>query len=318
MGLRSATPRRLRRPVLGAVALTALAVSLSGCDAQTEGQLRRLAMPVPATTGADAIGTLWIGTWIAAGCIGVLVWGLIIYASLHFRGKDHRLPRQTRYNLPMEIMYTLVPFVILGVLFYYTVTTQTEVLTKYAQPQHTVDVVGQKWAWSFNYREAKNPAVGEDVYEVGTISHNPDLYLVVDQTVRFNLSSPDVQHGFWIPSFHFKMDVYPGRHNYFDATPNRIGVYRGKCSQLCGTYHSAMLFNVHVVSQADYEVYLKGLVAKGDIGVVKGSSNSTTLQRGQQGDGAEKNGQGASDQQNNTETTSSGTTNSGTTKEGGQ
>ncbi len=317
--MRSATPQRLRRSVLGAVALTALAVALSGCDAETEGQLRRLAMPVPASTGADAIGSLWIGTWIAAGCVGVLVWGLIIYASLRFRGKDNRLPRQNRYNLPMEIMYTLVPFVILGVLFFYTVTTQTEVLKRAETPAHTVDVVGQKWSYVFNYREAGNPAVGNDVYEVGTISRSPDLYVVVNEPVRFNLSSPDVIHGFWIPSFHFKMDIIPGsKHNSFDVTPNRIGVYRGKCTQLCGTYHSAMIFNVHVVSKADYDTYLKSLAAKGNVGVALGGSYSTTIQREQEGNGADKNGSGPSDEQNNSGTTNTGTNSNPTLKEGGQ
>jgi cytochrome c oxidase subunit 2 len=143
-------------------------------------------------------------------------------------------------------------------------------------PDVTIDVVGQKWSWTFNYKSASNPAVGTDVWEAGTINKTPDLYLPVDKSVHFNLSSPDVIHSFWIPAFYEKLDVVPGRNNNFYATPNRVGVYAGKCAELCGTYHSAMLFNVHIVSEAEYTAYLKTLAAKGQTGEAKGFSNANT------------------------------------------
>ena len=131
-------------------------------------------------------------------------------------------------------------------------------------------MVGQKWSWTFNYKEADNPAVGSDVYEAGTINQTPTLYLPVNKSVRFTLNSPDVIHSFWIPSFYQKLDVVPGRNNSFDVVPNKEGMYPGKCAELCGTYHSAMLFNVAVVSEAEYHAYLKTLVAKGQVGEAKG------------------------------------------------
>ena len=116
--------------------------------------------------------------------------------------------------------------------------------------------------------------MGSDVYEAGTINKTPTLYLPVNKSVRFTLNSPDVIHSFWIPSFYQKLDVVPGRNNSFDVVPNKEGMYPGKCAELCGTYHSAMLFNVAVVSEEEYNSYLKTLVAKGQVGEAKGPANA--------------------------------------------
>jgi cytochrome c oxidase subunit II len=108
--------------------------------------------------------------------------------------------------------------------------------------------------------------------------------------VRFNLSSPDVIHSFWIPAFYSKLDVIPGRHNYFDATPNREGEFVGKCAELCGTYHSAMLFNVRIVSEDEYNSYLKSLIAKGQTGEAKGPTNANVPAQANAQVGPEKEG----------------------------
>ena len=256
------------------LALATLVVA--GCSTATIEQLERLGLPEPVGDRAPYIHDLWIGTWIAAGIIGVGMWGLIIWAAVRFRSHHNEMPRQSRYNLPMEIFYTLAPFIIIGVLFYYTILAQNKVLEPVPEPEVTIDVVGQKWSWTFNYKEAENPAVGSDVWEAGTINKSPDLYLPVGKSVHFNLSSPDVIHSFWIPSFYTKLDVVPGRHNNFYATPTKEGVFAGKCAELCGTYHSAMLFNVHIVSEDEYHTYLKTLVAKGQTGEAKGPAMSNS------------------------------------------
>jgi cytochrome c oxidase subunit II len=250
-------------------------VFMASCSIQdTTNQVQRLGLPAPASNNADSIGNLWLGTWIAAGAVGILVWGLIGFAVLRYRRRKNLLPRQNRYNLPMEIMYTIVPFVIIGVLFYFTVVAQNKVLATSPDPDVKITVVGQKWSWSFNYKSADDPAVGEDVYNVGTIDDTPDLYLPVGKNVQFDLRSPDVIHSFWIPAFYQKLDVVPGRDNFFQVTPTKEGVFAGKCAELCGTYHSAMLFNVHVVSEAEYTEYLKSLVEKGQIGEVRGPAEN--------------------------------------------
>ncbi|MFV0428851.1 MAG: cytochrome c oxidase subunit II [Arachnia sp.] len=221
------------------------------------------------------MGNLWVGAWVASLIIGVLVWGLILWAAIRYRRKDGdtSAPRQTKYHLPLELLYTLIPFLIVGVLFVYTVRAQDAVLEQEDEPDLTLGVIGQKWSWTFNYHEADNPNIGVDAHTVGTLEEIPDLYLPVNKTVRINLTSPDVIHSFWVPAFYFKQDVIPGHPNSFDVTPNKIGVYDGKCAELCGTYHSLMLFEVHVVSEAEYNAYVQQLAADGNEGIVEMPSN---------------------------------------------
>ena len=259
---------------------------LASCSVdKATNQFERVGLPVPASDNAISIGNLWIGAWIAAAAVGILVWGLIGWAVLRYRRRKNLLPRQNRYNLPLEIMYTIVPFIIIGTLFYFTVVTQNKVLAKEPNPDVTVNVVGQKWSWTFNYQSADNPAVGKDVWESGTIDHTPNLYLPVGKRVQFNLHSPDVIHSFWVPAFYEKLDIVPGRDNVMQVTPTKEGVFAGKCAELCGTYHSTMLFNVHVVSQDEYDAYLKSLAAKGQVGQAKGSVDAQVhgpaIQRGE-------------------------------------
>ena len=269
----SARWQRLRRPAAAAVGLGLL--FLASCSIEdTTNEFQRLGLPEPASNNAIPIGDLWIGTWIAAGAVGILVWGLIGFAVLRYRRRKNLLPRQNRYNLPMEIMYTIVPFVIIGVLFYFTVIAQNKVLKHDPDPDVTIQVVGQKWSWTFNYKSEDNPAVGTNVWNAGTIDQSPDLYLPVGKNIQFDLHSPDVIHSFWIPAFYQKLDVVPGRNNSFQVTPTKEGVFAGKCAELCGTYHSAMLFNVHVVSEAEYDAYLKSLAQKGQTGEATGPANA--------------------------------------------
>jgi cytochrome c oxidase subunit II len=266
--------RRLR-PVVLSLSLFGL-LFLTGCSAELTAQIKRLGFPPPASDRSPYILNLWIGTWIAAFAVGVLVWALILWAANRYKTKHAKMPKQNRYNLPMEIFYTIAPFIVIAVLFYYTVLAQNEVQKKVADPEVTIDVVGQKWSWTFNYKAADDPAVGQDVWEAGTINKTPDLYVPVGKLIQFNLSSPDVIHSFWVPSFYEKLDVIPGRHNSLQMRPTAEGVFAGKCAELCGTYHSAMLFNVHVVNENDYNSYLKSLVAKGQIGEAKGPALANT------------------------------------------
>ena len=142
-------------------------LALSGCSAETSAQWARFGLPEAASDRAPFIGDLWVGAWIASLVVGVFVWGLIVWVMIRYRRRQpDEQPRQTRYNLPMELLYTLVPFLIIGVLFFYTVQAQNGVIAKETvKPVTTVNVIGQKWSWTFNYMEAANPAVGADVPE---------------------------------------------------------------------------------------------------------------------------------------------------------
>ncbi|MET0520563.1 MAG: cytochrome c oxidase subunit II [Jiangellaceae bacterium] len=241
--------------------LTATMFALTGCAAELVDQWGRGGLPAPATDETPLVGNLWIGTWVAALAVGVLVWGLILWSAFAYRRRDVGLPPQTRYNLPIEFLYTIAPFTIIAALFFFTVQHQDELLEVSEDPDVTIGVVGQQWAWTFNYLD-------DDVYDAGTTTDPTTLYLPVNQTVRFELQSPDVIHSFWVPSFYMKMDVIPGKTNTFQATPNREGRFAGKCAELCGVYHSRMLFNVEIVSQNEYEEHLDTLRDLGQTGEV--------------------------------------------------
>ena len=262
--------RRTRghRPALLGLSLFGL-VFLTGCSPELTAQIKRLGFPPPASDRSplSSISGSAPGSLPSPSDSGL---GPDRVGREPLQDQARQMPKQSRYNLPMEIFYTIAPFIVIGVLFYYTVLAQNAVQAKSADPDVTIDVVGQKWSWTFNYKSADNPAVGQDVWEAGTINKTPDLYLPVGKLIQFNLSSPDVIHSFWVPSFYEKLDVIPGRHNSLQMTPTAEGVFAGKCAELCGTYHSAMLFNVHIVSENDYNSYLKSLVAKGQVGEAKG------------------------------------------------
>ena len=254
-----------RKRVVTATVLGLALMTLTSCgDAFDRDQWANLAMPDPATEQAPYTLALWQWSWVAAMATGVIVWGLIFYTVWRFRRRrDDEIPVQTRYNLPLEIFYTIAPIMMVVVFFYWTVDVQNKLVDLDPDPDLTVDVVGQKWSWTFNYTDQGEG--GRTPYTAGTASYVPTLVLPVDQTVQFNLQSPDVNHDFGVDAFLFKMDVIPGAINRFQVTPNKIGDYQGRCYELCGTYHSRMLFDVKVVSEADYATYLDGLADEGFI-----------------------------------------------------
>ena len=109
--------------VVGKVGGACAAVAaLSGCGNTGPGRAARLGLVDPASDRAVHMGNMWIGAWVAALVIGVFVWGLIGFAAFKFRRKDGdpAIPRQSRYHLPLEVLYTIVPFLVIGVLFFYT------------------------------------------------------------------------------------------------------------------------------------------------------------------------------------------------------
>ncbi len=247
-------PGRRTAIALGSVAGVAL---LSGCSSD---ELPRLGLPAPATDEGARILSLWQGSWIAALAVGAVVWGLIIWSIIfHRRRSESAIPVQTRYNVPIEVLYTVVPLMMVLVLFFYTARDEAKLTSLSAEPDQVVHVVGYKWAWTFNYVE-------QQTYDVGTNADLPVLYLPLGETVRFELTSPDVIHSFWIIPFLMKMDVIPGRTNAFQVTPNELGTFRGKCAELCGVNHSRMLFEVRVVTPEEFDQHMIDLRASGQVG----------------------------------------------------
>jgi cytochrome c oxidase subunit 2 len=299
----------MRRKLLQALTAGLVLATATGC---TYKDFPRLGMPTPTTEEAPRILSLWQGSWAAALAVGCLVWGLILWSAIFHRRSRTKveIPPQTRYNMPIEALYTVAPLLIVSVLFYFTARDESELLSLEKKPDTTVNVVGFQWSWCFNYIEkvdgsngdakaAKElnaipdrykkdfPAGAGGVYTCGIPGERnpqngnpgPTLWLPKGKTVRFILTSRDVIHSFWVLPFLMKQDVIPGHTNAFQVTPNKEGTFLGKCAELCGVDHSRMLFNVKVVSPERYEQHLKDLAKKGQTGYVPAGIEQTSHEK---------------------------------------
>lgn len=226
--------------------VVSVAMLASACSLE---EAVRFGFPEPVTKQGDNILNLWIGSALAALAVGAFVSGLILWAVFRYRKTTDELPRQVRYNLPIEILYTVIPFLIVAALFYYTVVSETYVNKLSDKPDVTIGVVGFKWAWQFNY-------VGQDIQVTGRPGEPPELVLPVGRTIRFVETSPDVIHSFYVPQFLFKRDVIPGRINQFEITIDRAGTYLGRCAEFCGQNHDRMGFQVRAIPAADYDRFI--------------------------------------------------------------
>ncbi|MGW4721335.1 aa3-type cytochrome oxidase subunit II [Streptomyces sp. S1] len=299
--------RPMRRKLPQVLTAGLILATATGCSYNWE-DFPRLGMPTPVTEEAPRILSLWQGSWAAALVTGVLVWGLILWSVVFHRRTRSKVevPPQTRYNMPIEALYTVTPLIIVSVLFYFTARDESKLLELSDKPAHTVNVVGYQWSWGFNYVENvpgvkgdaktdKNLASIPDkfiedfpenaggVYDAGipgdrnpqTGNPGPTLWLPLGEKVRFVLTSRDVIHSFWVVPFLMKQDVIPGHTNSFEVTPTREGTFLGKCAELCGVDHSRMLFNVKVVSPERYQQHLKELAEKGQTGYIPSGIEQT-------------------------------------------
>lgn len=258
-------------PIVGA-----LTVILAGCtQAQLTGFLPEDS--AGATDHTDRITGLWVTSWIVLLAVGIVTWGLIIWAAVVYRRRKGQtgLPVQLRYNMPIEIFYTIVPLVLVIGFFAFTARDQSVIEQPIADPDVQIEVYGQRWSWAFNYTQ-------DDVFEVGIQAQEgedgqvdtdqlPVLYLPVDETVEIKIESRDVIHSFWIVDFLYKKDMIPARSNYMYFTPLKEGEYDGKCAELCGEYHSQMLFKVKVVSREEFDEQMELLREKGQTGQLDGN-----------------------------------------------
>ncbi|GAA4624480.1 cytochrome c oxidase subunit 2 [Cellulomonas oligotrophica] len=257
-----------------AVLVTVAALVLSGCsDVVQRGWLPGYS-DQEVTDQTGRVVSLWVGSWIAALAVGAITWGLILWCVAVYRKRkdDDTLPVQLRYHVPLEVMYVILPIVMVGVLFYYTNRDTMALTDTSAEPDVNIQVIGKQWSWDFNYLDEDVYETGQHAQDIGSdesvLGEQVTLYLPVDERVEFTVDSRDVIHSFWVPAFLFKMDMIPGHTNTFQVTPTREGSYVGKCAELCGEEHSAMLFNVEVVSREEYDAHMQELRDQGQTGAL--------------------------------------------------
>jgi cytochrome c oxidase subunit 2 len=229
-----------------------LVMTAAACDVPSFGA------PDPASKEGRDVLTLWQGFFIAAMVVGALVLGLITYALIRFRRRDDTIPNQRPYNIKWEVIYTVTPIIVVAVLFGFSVSTQNKVDRLVDQPDLVVDVTGYQWGWQFAYRDKDVTVNGSGEQEP------PELVLPVGQTVRFVLRTNDVNHSFWVPAFLEKRDLIAGIDNQIDITPDRVGVFDGRCAEYCGLDHWRMSFTVRVLDQTGFDDWVS--THRGDTG----------------------------------------------------
>jgi cytochrome c oxidase subunit II len=249
--------RRVRR----FIALPLAALALSGCTVPSFGA------QAGATESSKSVYHLWQGFSIGAVIIGGFVIIIFCYAIIRFRRKGDNIPRQSQYHLPAEVLYTVIPILVVFGLFAATLVVENK---EVANPKTnvTVDVNAFQWGWKFTY-----PGTGTTV--IGQTTQTPTMVIPVNTNVHINLTSTDVIHGFYVKEFNFSRYALPGVLNKFTIQAVKTGTFFGQCTQLCGLYHSLMFFNVKVVTMPQYTAWL----ASSSNPAAASAANSTTNQQ---------------------------------------
>ncbi len=266
------------------VALAAGAVLLGGCTLPTFG-----ARTPVSKQGSDSI-KLWQGFFIAGAIVFILVFLLILFASLRYRrrrGEQERIPRQTQYHTLIEILYTSIPVVIVLVLFAFTFVTENNV-DALPKPKMAVTVTAFQWGWQFTYTSSTDPTAthepgykGRSTFTVsGVETQAPELVLPANETVRLYVRSADVIHGFYVPDFDYSVYAQPGVTNKFTVNLKKTGVFRAQCTQFCGLYHSLMRFRVESLSSSTFATWLAGTHASTTTGTISALKHQIASQIG--------------------------------------
>lgn len=246
-------PRRNRQGIaqrlvaLGAVAVvaaTALVASGTGAGAQSDTPYSTID---PASPGADDIQTLYKLIFWMALVVFVGVQFAIVYTAMRFRrarpGAER--PAQIHGNRRLEIIWTVIPAVVLLIILIPTITTLYDQSSAAEEADIVVDVYGKQWWWEMHYQ---GDTTGQ---QLGVVTAN-ELHLPVDREVIIRLHSTNVIHSFWVPRLAGKMDIIPGHTNSLSITPTQTGEFFGECTEFCGTQHAWMRFKVVVHEEANF------------------------------------------------------------------
>jgi cytochrome c oxidase subunit 2 len=227
---------------VAAAALVGGALLLAGCKVPSFGEYSG------STTQGRTEFHLWQLFFIAGLVVGGGVFFLIIWAVFKYRRKSEEMPKQTQYHTLLEIVYTVVPIVIVLILFVFTVAAENQVDATPSHPGAVIRVNAFQWGWEFVYPGG--------VKVIGQTTQDPTMVIPTGTDVEIHLRSLDVLHGFYVPEFNFSRYASPGYTTSFDFNALHTGDFRGQCTQLCGLYHSLMFFNVKAVTQGQYAVWL--------------------------------------------------------------
>jgi cytochrome c oxidase subunit 2 len=214
-------------------------------------------IPRGGTAQSEDTFELWRVFFLSAAVVASIVYGLIFWCVIRYRRREGDDPdaqgSQVRANVPIEVLYSVLPFVLATTLFVLTFRTEQVIDDVSPNPDMVLNVEGFAWGWRFTYPDegvsVVSPPSGEGIA-------GPEIVLPLGRTIRVVLTSDDVIHAFWVPEFLFKRDAIPGRPTRFDLTTTEPGTFRGQCAEFCGLNHAYMTFSVRVASPAEYEAWL--------------------------------------------------------------
>ena len=248
------------------ITISGMLAVLAGAEAVHAG----FGQPSPWQTGLQRADTTEMNAIIAFNdylmtliiAIGGLVFAMLVFVMVRFNSRVHPVPTKRMGNRPLEITWTLAPFLLVltmiyfsfGLLFFEEDIPKADV---------TVKASGHQWYWHYGYPDHDIKYASEMLPDSARkpgqprlLAVNNDLVVPVDKIVRVQVIGADVIHSFAVPSFGIKVDAVPGRLNetWFKAT--RTGMYYGQCSELCGMNHSFMPIAIRVVSDEEFAAWL--------------------------------------------------------------
>jgi cytochrome c oxidase subunit II len=267
MALRTAA----RRPFCLVTALCLLALGLAGCSPEHYPQTTLLPRGDFAKIADDLLDT----TVRWALLVFVLVEGVLIYAIFRFRGKPgDPEPHQTHGNTTVEIIWTVIPALILAAIAVPTVRAIFETNATPPKDALTIEVVGHQWWWEFRYPE----------YNLTTAN---EIHIPVGRTVSLRMGSSDVIHSFWVPQFAAKRDVFGNRETRMWFKAEVDGEYPGQCAEFCGTQHGRMGYRIRAQKPEEFQAWVAHMqtlkpkpapTASSDSGVRTASQGATVTQ----------------------------------------
>jgi cytochrome c oxidase subunit II len=198
--------------------------------------------------------------------IAIFVLLLMIYVVVRFNAKANPIPSKTSHNVPLEIVWTIVPVLILVViaipsfrLLYYE--------SRFDKPEMTVKATGYQWYWGYDYPDhgginfmsymIKDKDIDRSKGQHRLLSTDNPVVIPVDTVIRFQVTAADVLHAFAVPAFGIKTDAVPGRLNETWVKVTKPGTYYGQCSELCGTGHAFMPIEIKAVSKEEFAAWVK-------------------------------------------------------------
>jgi cytochrome c oxidase subunit 2 len=222
------------RGALFAIAAAGLALLIAGCGKQAP------SMFSSASSSAKNISTLTYAVFGILAAILLVVWVWLFLAVKKFRKRPESEANQSHDNWRAEVLWTAIPLIIVGVLFYLTLHTTGQIIGQ--KTSNKVTVTAHQWWWEVSYPQ-------------GGFKTANEIHIPVQPGTEFSVLSADVIHSFWIPRLGGKIDAIPGHDNKLKIDPAATGVFEGECSEFCGEQHNKMRFLMVVQSAPDYAAW---------------------------------------------------------------